>query len=247
MSGYFVDVDGRVLPGSVRHSATYAARAEGEDWHPLTLDMAARLLDAEAAAARGAGGGLAGDRAGTAPAGPVRAAGAGQADAAPAGHPRVGLVRRREHLAGAAGVDGHRPARERVPPQRPAAAAACNVDDTFTDDLAAQLVVRDAAGKTVYQRSGALGLAAAEEAAPGRDAGWRLDLPALPAGWYEAALVMSSGAQVPGVAVAGPGATGGRSAAGQAGRAVRVYRHRPAVRRVGGVAARSCRCCRRDG
>ena len=43
----------------------------------------------------------------------------------------------------------------------------------FTDDLAAQLVVRDAAGKTVYQRSGALGPAAADEDAGRGGCGWR--------------------------------------------------------------------------
>jgi hypothetical protein len=65
------------------------------------------------------------------------------------------------------------------------------VNDRFTDDLAAQLVIRDAEGKTVYQRSGALDMASAQTLGPGRKK-MSLTLPELPAGWYEAALVMSS-------------------------------------------------------
>lgn len=65
------------------------------------------------------------------------------------------------------------------------------VNDRFTDDLAAQLVIRDAEGKTVYQRSGALDMTAAQTLGPGRKK-MSLTLPELPAGWYEAALVMTS-------------------------------------------------------
>jgi len=42
------------------------------------------------------------------------------------------------------------------------------VNDRFTDDLAAQLVISDASGKTVYQHSGALDMSAAQTL--GRDA-----------------------------------------------------------------------------
>src|SRR5258706_1287424 len=65
------------------------------------------------------------------------------------------------------------------------------VNDRSTDDLAAQLVVVDAKGNTVYQRSGALDIASAENLGPGQKR-MRLELPDLAAGWYEASLVMTS-------------------------------------------------------
>ncbi len=68
------------------------------------------------------------------------------------------------------------------------------VNDRFTDDLAAQLVIADAQGKTVYQRSGALDMSAAQAIGPGKKR-MSLALPELPPGWYEAALVMSSQGQ----------------------------------------------------
>ena len=52
------------------------------------------------------------------------------------------------------------------------------VNDRFVEDLAAQLVVRDAGGNTVYQRSGALDLAAAKDRGPGSKE-MMLELPAL--------------------------------------------------------------------
>lgn len=69
------------------------------------------------------------------------------------------------------------------------------VNDRFTDDLAAQLVIRDAKGNVVYQRSGALDMSVAENLGPGQKR-MSLVLPAeLPPGWYEASLVMSSQGQ----------------------------------------------------
>lgn len=65
------------------------------------------------------------------------------------------------------------------------------VNDRFTDDLAAQLVMRDAQGNVVYQRSGALDMSAAQTLGPGRKK-MSLTLPELSPGWYEAVLVMSS-------------------------------------------------------
>jgi hypothetical protein len=65
------------------------------------------------------------------------------------------------------------------------------VNDRFTDDLAAQLVIVDAQGNTVYQRSGALDMSAAQTLGPGRRR-MTLALPDLEPGWYEAALVMTS-------------------------------------------------------
>lgn len=68
------------------------------------------------------------------------------------------------------------------------------VNDRFTDDLAAQLVVRDAQARTVFQRSGALDMSAAETLGPGRKR-MSLLLPELKPGWYEASLVMTSHGQ----------------------------------------------------
>jgi hypothetical protein len=68
------------------------------------------------------------------------------------------------------------------------------VNDRFTDDLAAQLVITSAEGKIVYQRSGALDMSAAQTIGP-EEKQMNLTLPQLSPGWYEAALVMSSGNQ----------------------------------------------------
>ncbi|HVT88284.1 MAG TPA: hypothetical protein VHD56_05495 [Tepidisphaeraceae bacterium] len=65
------------------------------------------------------------------------------------------------------------------------------VNDRFTDDLAAQLVITDANGNAVYQRSGALDMSAAQNLGPGQKR-MTLALPPLPPGWYEAAMVMTS-------------------------------------------------------
>jgi hypothetical protein len=68
------------------------------------------------------------------------------------------------------------------------------VSDRSTDDLAAQLVIRNAEGRLVHQRSGALDMAAAQTLGPGLKR-MRLLLPPLPPGWYEAHLVMTSRGQ----------------------------------------------------
>ncbi len=68
------------------------------------------------------------------------------------------------------------------------------VNDRFVEDLAAQLVITDARQQTVHQRSGALDINAAETLGPGEKR-MTLKLPELPAGWYSAALVMTSQGQ----------------------------------------------------
>lgn len=65
------------------------------------------------------------------------------------------------------------------------------VSDRFTDDLAVQLVVHDATGREVYQRSGAADIASAKNFGTGQKQFWAL-LPELPPGWYQVSLVMSS-------------------------------------------------------
>jgi hypothetical protein len=68
------------------------------------------------------------------------------------------------------------------------------VSDRFTDDLAVQLLVHNAAGKKIYQRSGALDVANAEPLGPGTKL-LSLLLPELPTGWYAVSLVMTSRGQ----------------------------------------------------
>jgi hypothetical protein len=69
------------------------------------------------------------------------------------------------------------------------------VNDRFTEDLSAKLVLLDAMDQIVHQRSGALDMNAAETLGPGRKR-MSLMLPGeLPAGWYEARLEMSSQGQ----------------------------------------------------
>lgn len=65
------------------------------------------------------------------------------------------------------------------------------VNDRFTDDLAAQLVIRNPMRQVVFQRSGALDMRDAETIGPGAKR-MSLALPDLPPGWYSAALVMTS-------------------------------------------------------
>jgi hypothetical protein len=71
---------------------------------------------------------------------------------------------------------------------------AVDVRDRFIDDLAGQLVITDALGKTVYQRSGAMESASTTTSNPGRKR-LTLDLPSLPPGWYRASLALSSQGQ----------------------------------------------------
>ncbi len=66
------------------------------------------------------------------------------------------------------------------------------VNDRFMEDLAGQLQVYDAAGKEVYQHSGALDVAGAKVVGPGTKQ-LMLDLPELAPGWYRATLAIQSG------------------------------------------------------
>jgi hypothetical protein len=66
-----------------------------------------------------------------------------------------------------------------------------DVNDRETDDLTAQLLVDDAAGKRVYQHTGTIDLSAAKLLSAGvREL--TIDLPAVAPGWYRASLLMMS-------------------------------------------------------
>jgi hypothetical protein len=68
------------------------------------------------------------------------------------------------------------------------------LNDRFTDDLSAQLVIRDAEGREVYQHSAGLAMSAAQETGPGEKR-MPLALPDLNPGWYRVVLEMSSQGQ----------------------------------------------------
>lgn len=182
LSAYFVDADGRAILPSVRHSELYAAKDSDEPWKHLQIELSA---DANADSL-------------------VIELGLLQ----PAQYADQTLGQQTLHpqdIRGTAWFDDvsvsqvpkvwmgtDRPAN--IFRRGEALSLQVLVSDRSTDDLAAQLVIKDADGKTVYQRSGALDMAAAESLGPGLKK-MRLLLPELPAGWYEAGLVMTSQGQ----------------------------------------------------
>jgi hypothetical protein len=193
MTAYFVDLDGRLVPGSVRHSELYSGHGIDDDWGPLSIEMSPEAPKAE----------------GPRNVKPLAASLVIEVELLqPAQFAEPALGKRTLHsqdIRGTAWFDDisiSQVPRVSLVTDRPGNVFRkgdrlrlnVHVDDPFTDDLAAQLVVRDANGKLVYQRSGALDLTTATEVGPARIR-LSLDLPDLPAGWYEAALVMSSGAK----------------------------------------------------
>ncbi|MDB5297083.1 MAG: hypothetical protein JWO31_3066 [Phycisphaerales bacterium] len=183
LSGYLVDVDGHPIPASVRHTVPYAADAPDAEWRPLGLELSADdpkaaylvlevglLQPAEyAASTLGQRALNAQDVYGT----------AWFDDLTVSQVPRVAMTTDRPGNVFGRGD----PIRLTV-----------RVDDRFTDDLAARIVVADADGRPVYQQTGTTDLARAEQVGPGRKR-LRLDLPELPAGWYRATLTMTSRGQ----------------------------------------------------
>src|SRR5687767_6193931 len=187
LSAHLADQDGHPLAGTVRHSELYAAGRADEPWKKLAVELSAQspkaawvvlelaLLQPQHYATPSLG---------TRAIHPQDIRGTAWFDDVTVSQvPKVVISTGRP-----GGV-----LRRSDPPR-----LTVQIDDRFTDDLAARLAVRNAAGKLVYQRSGALdagGTADAGGAAgdtPGRGR-FGLDLPDLPAGWYEASLVMSSG------------------------------------------------------
>ncbi|MGD1277855.1 MAG: hypothetical protein ABR964_11620 [Tepidisphaeraceae bacterium] len=179
MTAYFTDLDGHPLPDTTVHSELYAAARDGEDWHKLSIELTAddkraafltvelELLQSSLYAPN-----ILGERTlfpqdiyGT----------AWFDDLTISQVPRVLL---------STGRPGN--IFRLSDPLRLSVA----VNDRFTDDLAAQLVIHDAAGAMVYQQSGALDMAAAgDQGAAAKQAS--IVLPPLRPGWYDAALVMT--------------------------------------------------------
>ncbi len=182
LTAYFTDADGHPLDDTIRHSAPHASRTPDEPWTALSVELSAGaaaaflvvelgLLQPEHYAASSLG-----DR--TLHTQEIHGS-AWFDDVSVSQVPRVTLSTDRPGNLFRRGE----PLRLDV-----------RVNDRFTDDLAAQLVIRDAGGKTVYQRSGALEIAGARTLGPGQKA-MTLDLPRLDPGWYDATLVMSSRGQ----------------------------------------------------
>jgi hypothetical protein len=180
MTAYFMDMAGNPLPATVVHSELYANAREGDDWHQLTVELSADdpraaflCIELELLQPSIYEPSTLGDRALFAQ--DINGS-AWFDDMTISQVPQVRLTSNRPgnvyHLSDPLQLTVY-------------------VNDRFTDDLAAQLVVKDAAGSTVYQRSGALDMSTAKVLGPGRKQ-MTLMLPDLSPGWYDAALVMTS-------------------------------------------------------
>ena len=209
LSAYFTDVDGHPLRDTIRHSDPYAASSPREGWKKLGVDLSADTPDAAwlvielqlLQPSHFAGQSL-GSR--TLHTQDIRGT-AWFDDVTVAQVPRVSVRTDRPGNIFARGE----PLRLRVV-----------VNDRFTDDLSAQVVVRDATNRIVYQRTEAprmsspLDRPAPSAGTPGEGRGegpnqrkpitlqssrtlrtTTIDLPDLPPGWYEASLSMSSQGQ----------------------------------------------------
>jgi hypothetical protein len=183
LSVYLTDIDGNTIPNSTVHSELYAAKVPDEAWHPLTVELTAQD--------------------------PAAAHLAVQLELLqPSFYSPSTLGPRSlfdQDINGSAWFDDvtiSQVPQVLLSTQRPGnvfrrsdpLCLSVLVNDRFTDDLAAQLVIRDAGGASVYQRSGALDMTAAQDLGPGRKQ-MTLALPDLPPGWYAATLVMTSRGQ----------------------------------------------------
>jgi hypothetical protein len=180
MTAYFTDMDGNPIPGTTVHSELYAAARDDEDWHKLSVELTAddkqcaylavqlELLQPSQYAPN-----TLGDRMLF----PQDIRGSAWFDDV-----TISQVPQLLLTSGQAGNIFHYSDPLKL---------SVLVNDRFTDDLAAQLVVKDATGATVYQRSGALDMTTAQDLGPGRKQ-MSVMLPDLAPGWYDAALVMTS-------------------------------------------------------
>ncbi len=179
MSAYFVDADGNRLANTLQNSDLYAAHRDDQDWQKLSIELSAdnpkaaflilelSLLQPQLYAPSTLGKQTLFSQ-------DIRGS-AWFDDITVSQVPKVKMSTQRPGNIFRQGD----PLRLHV-----------LVSDRFTEDLAAQLVVKDAAGKKVYQRSGAMDISSAEKTEGGRRI-W-LVLPDLPAGWYQVSLVMTT-------------------------------------------------------
>ncbi|MGH7177876.1 MAG: hypothetical protein ACREJC_10880, partial [Tepidisphaeraceae bacterium] len=184
LTAYFTDLDGHQISSSVTRSELYSALAESDPWRQIGVELSADDPDAAFL---------------------VLELGLLQ----PAQYARPTLGQRTlypQDIHGTAWFDDvtvsqvpqvtlstQRPGNifRRGDPLRLTAL----VNDRFTDDLAVQLVVRDADGRVAHQKSGALEASETESVKPGEKR-LHITLPDdLPPGWYQASLEMSSQGQ----------------------------------------------------
>ena len=183
IAAYLADQDGHQLANSLHFSDLYAARTENEGWKKLQIDLAADARDAAwlvlelqlLQPSQYAGNSL-GQR--TLHTQDIHGS-AWFDDIAVSQVPQVLLETRRPGNVFRAGDK----------PQ-----LAIQISDSFTKDLAAQLVIKDADGKLVYQRSGALDLSIDPQQSAQKQS--ILPLPPLRPGWYQASVVMTSGGRM---------------------------------------------------
>jgi len=166
LTAFFVDIEKRPILASMRHSDLYAAKADDDPWHllhvELTADRAAQGLAIELEVLQ----------------------------------PEMYAIKTLgkhtlfpQDFRGKAWFDDvtvSQVPQVRMSTDRPGnilfhgqpLSLQVLVNDRSTDDLAAQLMVIDSKGNTVYQRSGALDIASAENLGPGQKR-MRLELPDL--------------------------------------------------------------------
>jgi hypothetical protein len=183
LTAYLTDVDGNVIPNSTVHSELYAAHDESEGWHLLSVELFAEnpssafltvqieLLQPSLYAPSTLGARTLFDQ--------DIYGSAWFDDLTISQVPEVTL---------SSGHPGN-VFRHSDPLQ-----LTVLVNDRFTDDLAAQLLITDAGGAQIYQHSGALDMSQAQDLGPGLKQ-LVLSLPDLAPGWYDAALVMTSRGQ----------------------------------------------------
>jgi hypothetical protein len=183
LTAYFVDLDGHTLSQTTVHSELYAAKSAGDGWHELSVELSARD--------------------------PAAAYLAVELELLqPSMYAPSTLGERTlfdQDIYGSAWFDDltisqvpqvllstDRPGNvfRRSDPLQ----LSVLVNDRFTDDLGAQLLITDAGGAVVYQHSGALDMASAQDLGPGLKQ-LLITLPDLAAGWYDATLVMTSRGQ----------------------------------------------------
>ena len=177
----FTDVDGHPLASTLRHSDPYAAKSANEGWKRIGVDLSAEdpkaaFLVVELALLQPSHFAESALGSRTLHAQDIRGS-AWFDDVTVAQVPRVT-------------VRTARPGN--IFPRGQPLVLEVVVNDRFVDDLSAQVVVKDAVGQTVYQRTSAPDVS---PAAGGAARTTTLRLPDLPPGWYEAALSMSSGGQ----------------------------------------------------
>ena len=189
LTAWFVDADGRMIPGSVRHSAPYADDGTAK-WAPLGVDLTPHSPKATGIVLEL--GLLQPDQLG--PDAQTRRDGERELT--------TDLTRFRQDVRGSAWFDDV--VVSRVPAVRLAAGPAGNVfprgravtftalvDDSRPGDLSASLSVRDADGRERAAVAGALRTGGGGGTEDAHAARVEFAVPPLPAGWYEARLVVA--------------------------------------------------------